>query len=263
MPRGAAKCQYRPADAALAPVFRTVFSVRLAPVFQRPPRNRTVKGTRSAQAELESRTARTRSRKPSVLQRANPGAAHVKRAQQGLIAKLESTPARDRSGRRAPTTSTPATSGASSRARPRLGERGAGRRPHSAPRQRPMDRAAGQVDRGSARTVPARGHRSRLGLPKGLHPAAAVHHRDLGHHRFGAEKGISGPVKSGQVQLPARRTAETGSLQPASAPRSRGDSENTFLHLCVEVGQQVLETLTEQDRERLCSPKGKHLSDQR
>ena len=29
---GAAKCQYRPADAALAPVFRSVFSVRLAPV---------------------------------------------------------------------------------------------------------------------------------------------------------------------------------------------------------------------------------------
>ena len=31
-PRGAAKCQYRPADAALAPVFRTVFSVRSAPL---------------------------------------------------------------------------------------------------------------------------------------------------------------------------------------------------------------------------------------
>ena len=44
--------------------------------------------------------------------------------------------------------------------------------------------------------------------------------------------------------------------------KSQGHPGNAGLHLCVEVGQQVLEAPTVQDRERLCSPKGKHLSDQ-
>jgi len=36
------------------------------------------------------------------------------------------------------------------------------------------------------------------------------------------------------------------------------NAEHSFFDLCIEVGQQVFSALMEQDRERLCGPKGKH-----